>query len=227
MVGFTADFGTLLWFETLLLLGSIILVVLIFILLLKATIIWVVSYRNWRFWTILFTTKDAGMDFRHFEAIYYCGVTTSCSLLSLLSWPIFSVELLPPLLPPFFNHLRIVFVLHLAIPKLLGWENLNVNCFLCLCGWWLGLICPYCYCCSTKSVFSGNKFSFGNFDCVSGPWCYFLICCSGPEVHATQCNELQDFVNNIYSKLAPDLCSSVELACEKGASNCMAFLFTS
>ena len=37
--------------------------------------------------------------------------------------------------------------------------------------------------------------------------------------HTTQRKELQDFANNIYSKLAPDFRSSVELACEKGASN--------
>ena len=44
------------------------------------------------------------------------------------------------------------------------------------------------------------------------------------EMHATQRRELQDFANDIYSKLAPDLHSSVELACEKGASNWLSCL---
>ena len=39
------------------------------------------------------------------------------------------------------------------------------------------------------------------------------------EVHATQRKELEKFASGIYDQLPADLLSSVELACEKGASN--------
>ena len=48
------------------------------------------------------------------------------------------------------------------------------------------------------------------------------------EVHATQRKELEEFAKSIYDQLPPDLLSSVELACEKGASNwlsCLALKF--
>ena len=44
------------------------------------------------------------------------------------------------------------------------------------------------------------------------------------EVHATQQKELEEFANSIYDQLPPDLLSSVELACEKGASNWLSCL---
>ena len=44
------------------------------------------------------------------------------------------------------------------------------------------------------------------------------------EVHATQRKELEEFAKSIYDQLPPDLLSSVELACEKGASNWLSCL---
>ena len=44
------------------------------------------------------------------------------------------------------------------------------------------------------------------------------------EVHATQRKELEEFAKNIYDQLPPDLLSSAELACEKGASNWLSCL---
>ena len=42
--------------------------------------------------------------------------------------------------------------------------------------------------------------------------------------HATQRNELQEFANSVYDQLPRDLLPSVELACEKGASNWLSCL---
>ena len=44
------------------------------------------------------------------------------------------------------------------------------------------------------------------------------------EIHATQRKELEGFAKSIYDQLPPDLLSSVELACEKGASNWLSCL---
>ena len=44
------------------------------------------------------------------------------------------------------------------------------------------------------------------------------------EIHATQRKELEGFAKRIYDQLPPDLFSSVELSCEKGASNWLSCL---
>ena len=44
------------------------------------------------------------------------------------------------------------------------------------------------------------------------------------KVLATQCKQLQEFANSVYDQLPSELRSSVELACEKGASNWLSCL---
>ena len=44
------------------------------------------------------------------------------------------------------------------------------------------------------------------------------------EVHATQQKESQEFADSVYDQLPPELQSSVDLACEKGASNWLSCL---
>ena len=44
------------------------------------------------------------------------------------------------------------------------------------------------------------------------------------EVLTTQCKQLQEFANSVYNQLPSELRSSVELACEKGASNWLSCL---
>lgn len=135
------------------------LVILIFMSLLKAMHSCLGGVIGTEDWTTLHTAEDAGTDLRHPEVKYIILLLsrTSCSLFYLLSWPIL-VELLLLCLHHFFLPFWGLYLFCL-IPKLLGWENLNVNCFLCLCGWGPGFICSYCNCCSTTSVFLGNKFS--------------------------------------------------------------------
>ena len=131
----------------------------------------------------------------------------------------------PPLLPSYFNHWRILFVLPLFLNC---WDNIFLRELFSLSVWLggLGLFAP--------TVTAAQQ----HYQCsqvVNSPLVTLIvsqlhdaISCLllRSEAHANQRKELQDFTNNIYSKLAPDLHSSVELACEKGASNWLS-LFTS